>query len=133
MTTCEEIYDLLNTKDLEKINVEFKQSDELRNVSNQKDLAKELVALANHSGGKLILGLKDNGDFEGKNIFDVDKDKGIINNIIQTRISPIIKYNIEYLQCPEGEVLIIHVEKKKYMPYAYIATKESHETKNRIY
>lgn len=97
MTKCKEIYELLQTKDLEKIKVEFKQSDKLRNREGQKDLAKELVALANHSGGKLILGLKNNGDFEGNNIFDVDKDKGIINNIIQTSISPIIKYNIEYL------------------------------------
>ncbi len=29
--------------------------------------------------------------------------------------------------------LIIHVEKKKNMPYAYIISKESHEIKNRIY
>ena len=132
MTTCKEIYELLRTKDLEKIKIEFKQSDILRN-EGQKDLAKELVAMANHSGGKLILGLKDNGDFEGNNIFDVDNDKGIINNIIQTRISPILKYNIEYLHCPEGELLIIHVEKKKDIPYAYIVSKESHEIKNRIY
>jgi len=131
LTTCEEIYELLKTKDLEKIKVEFKQSDVLR--SGQKNLAKELVALANHSGGKLILGLKDNGDLEGNNIFDVDKDKGTINSIIQTRISPIIKYNIEYLQCPEGELLIIHVEKKKDMPHAYIASKDGYEIKNRIY
>lgn len=133
MTKCKEIYELLQTKDLEKIKVEFKQSDKLRNREGQKDLAKELVALANHSGGKLIFGLKNNGDFEGNNIFDVDKDKGIINNIVQTSISPIIKYNIEYLQCPEGELLIIHVEKKKDMPHAYIVSKESHEIKNRIY
>lgn len=133
MTKCKEIYELLQTKDLEKIKVEFKQSDKLRNGEGQKDLAKELVALANHSGGKLILGLKDNGDFEGKNIFNVDKDKGRISNIIQTRISPILKYNIEFLPCPKGDLLIIHVEKKKDMPYAYIVSKESHEIKNRIY
>lgn len=63
----------------------------------------------------------------------MDKDKGIINNIIQTRTSPIIKYNIEHMQCPEGELLIIHVEKKKNMPHAYIVSKEGHEIKNRIY
>lgn len=51
MTTCKEIYELLRAKDLEKIKVEFKQLDEIRNAKGQKDLAKELVALANHSGG----------------------------------------------------------------------------------
>jgi len=81
LTTCKEIYELLRAKDLEKIKIEFKQLDEIRNAKGQKDLAKELVALANHSGGKLILGLKDNGEFEGKNILDLDKDKGIINNL----------------------------------------------------
>ncbi len=104
MTTCKEIYELLNIKDLENIKIEFKQLDELRNGEGQKDLAKELVALANHSGGKLILGIKDNGDFEGKDIFEVDKDKGKISNIIQTRISPILKYNVEFLPCPEGNL-----------------------------
>ena len=133
MTTCEEIYNLLKTKDLEKIKVEFKQSDVISNPKSQKDLVKELVALTNHSGGKLILGIKDDGIFEGNNIFDIDKDKGIINNVIKTRISPILKYNLEYLQCPEGELLIIHVEKKKEIPHAYIVSKEGYEIKNRIY
>ncbi len=133
MTTCKEINELLDTKDLEKIKVEFKQSEEIRMKEGQKDLAKELVALANHLGGRLIIGLTDDGKFEGKDIFKVDNDKGIINNIIQSRISPTLNYNIEFLQCPKGDLLIIHVEKRKDIPHAYIVSKESHEIKNRIY
>ncbi|MFX0071675.1 MAG: helix-turn-helix domain-containing protein [Candidatus Hermodarchaeota archaeon] len=133
MTICKEINDILDTKDLERIKIEFKQSEEIRTGDGQKDLAKELVALANHSGGRLIIGITDEGDFEGKDIFDVDKDKGRINNIIQFRISPILNYNVEFLPCQKGDLLIIHVEKKKDIPHAYILSKESHEIKNRIY
>ncbi len=50
MTTYKEINDLLDTKDLERIKIEFKQSEEIRTGDGQKDMAKELVALANHSG-----------------------------------------------------------------------------------
>jgi len=50
LTTYKEINDLLDTKDLERIKIEFKQSEEIRTGDGQKDMAKELVALANHSG-----------------------------------------------------------------------------------
>ena len=60
-------------------------------------------------------------------------DKGIINNIIQSRIIPVLNYNIEFLPCTEGDLLIIHVNKKKDMPHAYINSKKGFKIKNRIY
>lgn len=72
MTTCDEIKKLLDTKDLEKIKIEFKRLAILNTSKGQVNLAKELVALANHSGGKLIIGLTNEGEFEGKDTFDAE-------------------------------------------------------------
>ena len=42
------------------------------------------------------------GSFEGKNIFNADKDKGIINNIIYDKINPNLRCDIEFIPCDES-------------------------------
>lgn len=133
MTTCAEIYKILKSPEREKIRTELKKSNILRNTNGQKKLGYEIVALANRYGGKLIIGINDDGTFEGKGIFDIDKDRGIIDDICHTRISPVIEYSTEFLQCEEGDVLIVNVSKRKRIPHAYIIAREGPEIKNRIY
>jgi len=91
------------------------------------------VAFANRTGGKVIIGLQNDGTYNGKAEYDVDKLKGDINNIIRDKISPKINYNFEFLECVQGDLSIISVEKKIDIPYAYIVKREGHEIKNRIY
>ena len=132
MTDCDEIYSILKSLDIEKVNLELKRSDVLRTEEGRKNLAKELVALANHSGGRLIIGLTDDGKFEGKKIFNVDDDKGIISNLIQDRISPIPIYNVDVLECNKGDLLIIRIDKKKDIPHAVVERKDK-EIEKRVY
>lgn len=40
----------------------------------------------------------DDGTYEGKNIFDLDSDKGKIENILHTNISPKINCEVEFLE-----------------------------------
>ncbi|MHA1973245.1 MAG: AlbA family DNA-binding domain-containing protein [Candidatus Hodarchaeales archaeon] len=116
MKDCNELLDLLEQKELETTKIEFKRSPILK---NPKDLAFGLVALANRYGGKLVIGITDEGEFEGKEIFKVDKAKGIIDNICNDRCSPPIEYSIDCLECVKGDVLIVNVERRKDVPHAY--------------
>ena len=133
MTTCEEVQKLLEKPELENTKYELKSSQIFEKTDWKDDIAKELVAFANKNGGKLIIGLQDDGKFNDKANYDIDKLKGDINNIIRDKISPIIDYNFEFLECEGGALSIINVEKKKDIPHAYIVKREGHEIKNRIY
>lgn len=133
MTTCEEVQKLLEKSEIENIKFELKSSKILKNDNWKDNLAKEFVAFANRNGGKVIIGLQNDGTFDGKKDYDIDDLKGDIDNIIHTKTSPIIDYDFEFLECEEGDLSIISVEKKKDIPHAYIAKREGHEIKNRIY
>lgn len=133
MTTCEEVQKLLEKSEIENIKFELKSSMILKNDNWKDNLAKEFVAFANKNGGKVIIGLQNNGAFDGERDYDVDKLKGDIDNIMHNRISPIINYNFEFLKCEGGDLSIISVEKKKDIPHAYIVKREGPEIKNRIY
>ena len=133
MTTCEEVQKLLEKSEIENIEFELKSSMIFQSNNWKDNLAKEFVAFANKNGGKVIIGLQNNGVFDGERDYDVDQLKGDIDNIMHNRISPIINYNFEFLKCEGGDLSIISIEKKKDIPHAYIVKREGHEIKNRIY
>ena len=133
MTSCDELSQILKKPEKEKLKIEFKDSRILKGEKGKEKLAFEIVAFANRHGGKIFLGINDDGTFEGKKIFEIDNDKGIIDNICHTRISPSVDYFIEFLECNEGDVLIINIQKRKGIPHAFIFSRGGPEIKNRIY
>lgn len=120
MTDCEELRNIVNNPDEENLKIEFKNSNILSTDGGKKKLAKEIVAFANKYGGRLILGINNDRTFEGKNVFDVDTDKGKITGIIRDRISPILNCEVEFLHCTEWEVIIINTPKRKDVPHAVV-------------
>ena len=120
MTNCNEINELRVRMEKENEKIEFKKSDILRSPKVTIKIARQVVAFANKNGGKLILGIMDDGTYEGKNIFNLDSDKGKIENIIHNNVSPKINCEIEFLQCDDGDLLIINIPKKKDIPHAYV-------------
>jgi len=133
MTTCEEIKKLREKDEFENLKYELKSSKILKENNWKDKIAKEIVSFANKNGGKIIIGLQNNGTFDGERDYYVDKLKGDIDNIIHNKISPIINYNFEFLKCEGGDLWIIAIEKKKNIPYAYIVKRKGAEIKSRIY
>lgn len=130
MAKCDDIFEILKNPERESLNIEWKQSAILRDV---EELGCQIVAFANRYGGKLLIGIKNDGTFEGKGIFDIDRDKGIIDNICNTKISPIVEYTMEFLTCVDGDILVVNVPKRKGIPHAYIDSRKGPEIKNRTY
>ena len=136
MTTKKEIYRILKNRDKETLYIEFKKSMILKNLNGLKKIANEIIAFANRYGGKLLIGIDNDGNFEGKEIFNgrgIDQYKNDIENVCHNNISPIVECTMEFMQFSEGDVLVVNIPKRKDIPHAYIVSREGTEIKNRIY
>lgn len=133
MTDCNEIERIVKDPNKESLTVDFKKSDVLKSKEGQKKLLKHIVSFANRIGGRILIGINDDSTFEGKNIFNADKDKGTINNIINDNIRPVLTCDIEFIPCKNGDVIVIFIPKMKEIPHAYINKTKNGEIKSREY
>jgi hypothetical protein len=137
MTTCSEIQALINEREKEKAHVELKSFRKIQATDqrsdNLRDIAYEIIALANLNGGKLIFGINDDGGFDGKFEGELDNIKRDIHNLCFDSISPIIECNTEFIECTTGDLFIVYVPKRKSIPHAYVNRKDGKEIKSRIY
>ena len=125
MTNCDEIVEIVSNPDRENLLVDFKNSGIIRGEKGKKKLLKHIVSFANRNGGRILIGINDDCTFEGKDIFNVDDDKGLINNIIQDIISPKLSCVIEFVPCLEGDVIMIKIPRKEAVPHAVVKRKGS--------
>lgn len=145
MTTLE-IIAKAKSEDNEDLYFELKESRKYINESGDftlDSLLEQIVAFANRDGGRLIIGIKDDGSSEGKKIFErcnlqephkaFDKFKGAINNICTARISPIINLAIKYHEIDEYEFIEIVVAKHSLMPHAVVRKTASGQIVSRKY
>ena len=91
-------------KECEGYNLEFKESD-------SSDLAKEICAFANATGGKILLGVTDKGEIKGINITNRLKSQ-IID--IARNFDPKLEISVEEI----GNVLVVNVQEGKNKPYS---------------
>ncbi len=141
MITFDELKKLIENSEKENSKIELKSFRKLyESKEGSKDIARGIVALANRHGGRFIMGINDDGKFDGKlpimsnsTEITIDDFKEKIFHLIRDHISPTIEPETEYLQCSEGDVLIINVPKRKGMPHAFIEKREGSQIKNRAY
>lgn len=94
----------------ENLNVEFKQR-----FSTHEKIAKEIIAFANTKGGYIIFGVKDNGKVCG-----VLSEKGtveLVNQVFNDFIEPKVKFNIEYFDVNDDEVIVFEIFESENKPH----------------
>ncbi|MEK7727078.1 MAG: ATP-binding protein, partial [candidate division KSB1 bacterium] len=107
--------------------VEFKEDA----VENRK-LARELVALLNHRGGYLLLGVNDKGEFVG--LTRPDNEERIMN-VCADLITPTVAATYYELTLAEKTIAVIEVEAGHNKPYAVseVANLDGRKTKVKLY
>jgi len=109
----EELYSLLNSEENDVL--DFKSEELLTNPNgeNRYKLAKHIVGFANHRGGKIVIGVNDEGEPEGEYITE-EGALGTISEITDTRIDPSVDfshsiYSEDKDDLSEGSVFVLTV------------------------
>lgn len=129
-----DILKIVSSKELEPLTLELKSRRIFENSDGKEKIACEIIALANKHGGRLILGLNDDGSFDGKmEPKEVDKLKELISQICRDKISPIVDSTTELIECSQGDVLAVYIPKKRSIPHAFIPKKDGQIIRSRVY
>jgi len=103
-----ELLELINKG--EGYHLEFKLEEE-----NNEDFAKTIVCFANTDGGRILIGVDDNGKTIG--VSDIDKVMLRIDDIALNRCEPQVIILQESINIDGKNVVIINVEKGSQRPY----------------
>jgi len=91
---------------------QFKQ-----NITNGDSLAAEMVAMVNAVGGKIIIGVNDNGEITGLSSKDIRRLNQLISNVASDFVKPPMTPLTENIQTDKGLLLVISVQKGLNKPY----------------
>ncbi len=110
--------DLRTLKDLvrqgEGDNLEFKLK-----TNHPERIVREIVAFANASGGKLLIGIGDDKTIKGLKY--ADEDEYILERAIEKLCTPAISYRIERIPLTdERDVLVFHIHRSTEKPHAVL-------------
>lgn len=106
MSSQEEILALM--KRGERPNLEFKSSEFLRKNNNNK-ISKTFASLANYEGGSLLIGVTDNGEFEGMKLNKKDEEK--LMQIAAHSCQPPIDIEFSVNNFDEGDIYHLKIPK----------------------
>lgn len=88
-----------------------------RDFSHVDALAAELVAFANTAGGRLIIGVADNGNIQGLDTSDVHRLNQMLSNAASQHVKPPINPVSANVRTEQGLVMIIEIEPGLNKPY----------------
>lgn len=102
----------------EGLSLEFK-----RRVPRPQRIAKEMVALTNTHGGRIVLGVDDNGAILG--IDHASEEKFLLRQAVQAHCRPAVEYQTERIEVePHCDVLLVTIPESSAKPHAVVTTGE---------
>lgn len=98
----------------EGVSLEFK-----RKVPRPTRIAKELIALANTHGGRILLGVDDNGSILG--VEDAAEEAFLLHQAAETHCQPPVTYSTERIViAPRRDVVLVHVPESTDKPHCLV-------------
>jgi hypothetical protein len=98
----------------ESENLDFKVTLNLSKESEKKELAKDIAAMANTFGGRILVGVRD-GDCE---VIGIDKktfNPSIIHQISNSRVSPPVHLAIDFVDIETKEIAVLSIPETGYV------------------
>jgi ATP-dependent DNA helicase RecG len=94
---------------------QFKQSQD---VTNATSLAGELVAFANSKGGRILIGVSDQGTVAGVSAADVRRLNELLSNTATNNVRPSINPQTDNVSTSDGLVMVVTVREGISKPYS---------------
>lgn len=94
----------------EHVSLDFKKT-----ISSSEKIAKTLVAFANNSGGKLLIGVTDDGKIKG--VKSEDEEKYMITKAAHVFCKPAIEPKFEEVYVDDKLVLVVDIAKSDLKPH----------------
>lgn len=88
-----------------------------RGFTNADSLAAELVALANGSGGQILIGVADDGQLVGLTQQDIGRLNQLLSNAASQHVRPPLNPTSQNIQTDKGLVLVVDVSQGINKPY----------------
>ena len=88
-----------------------------KNVTNADALAAELVAFSNTVGGKIFIGVDDDGVIVGLKVADIQRINQLLSNTASQNVRPAINPLTEIFTIEEKCILVVDVVKGSNKPY----------------
>ena len=105
----------------EGANLEFK-----RKVPRPARIAKELIAFANTSGGRLLLGVDDDGSVVG--LRDVEEEEFVLRRALDAYSHPVVEFSVERVPVAHRrDVIIVYVPESRSKPHFLISPDNGRE------
>lgn len=98
----------------EGISLEFK-----RRVPREERIAKEVIALANTQGGRILIGVNDDGTITG--VDDVSEQEFLLQRAVNRRTSPTVEVRTERIVvAPRRDVILVNIPESRAKPHHLI-------------
>lgn len=94
----------------ENVSLDFKKT-----ISSSEKIAKTLVAFANNRGGKLLIGVTDDGSIKG--VKAEEEEKYMINKAAHVFCKPALEPKFEEIYIDDKVVLVVEIEKSDTKPH----------------
>jgi ATP-dependent DNA helicase RecG len=88
-----------------------------RNINNDDSLAREMVAFCNSGGGKILIGVDDDGSVSGLTSDDIRRLNNMISNVASEKVKPPVNPLTEIISISTKNVLLIDVPMGLNKPY----------------
>lgn len=111
----------------EGIRVEFK-----RRVPRPERIAKEMVALANTNGGRIVLGVNDDGTIVG--VEHTSEQEFLLRQAVDAHCRPVVEYQTERIVVePRCDVLVVTIPESTTKPHVVVDDEEASDGEGRAY
>ncbi len=133
MTTAAEVKQALAAYPVDAQRLVFAPSSLLGTEDGQEQLARDIVALANRDGGRVILGVDAAGRYESELAMNDEQARAACEEMLTRFTAPRIDGHLEHLVGEDGDLLVVGVPRRGGSPHAVARTNAKGSVGSRLY
>ena len=133
MTTAAEVKQALVAYPADAQRLVFAPSSLLGTEQGQEQLARDIVALANRDGGRVVLGVDAAGRYESALAMNDEQAHAACEEMLARFTAPRVDAHLEHLVGEDGDLLVVGVQRRSGSPHAVARTNAKGSVGSRLY